>query len=116
MLLGAAVRDQLNLLLETLEMELRAQGRWDGEAPTAAALRSTEPFAVDTLNFDQWLQWILLPRLQEMLVLQLPLPSNCAIQPMAEEVYGQDDPGGARIVLIVAEIDALLTDQNGGLN
>ena len=110
------MRDQLNLLLQSLEVELRAQGRWDHEAPDQSALRSTQPFAVDTLNFDQWLQWILLPRLQELLLLQLPLPDNCAIRPMAEEVYGQGDPGGARIVLIVAEIDALLSDSDQELN
>ena len=110
------MRDQLNLLLQSLEVELRSQGRWGHEAPDQAALRSTQPFAVDTLHFDQWLQWILLPRLQELLAQQLPLPDNCAIRPMAEEVYGPDDPGGARIVLIVAEIDALLSNDSQGLN
>lgn len=110
------MRDRLGAVLNSLETELRIQGRWEERPPSAQALRSTEPFAVDTLSFDQWLQWILLPRLNELLVRQLPLPSECAIQPMAEEVYGRDDPGGARIVLIVGEIDALLTDNEGGIN
>jgi len=110
------VRDQLSLLLQSLERELRVQGRWDSEAPSPAALRSTEPFAVDTLNFDQWLQWILLPRMHELLARQLPLPGNCAIQPMAEEVYAEDGVSGMRIITIVAEIDTLLTEHQGGLN
>jgi uncharacterized protein YqcC (DUF446 family) len=110
------VRDELSLLLKSLEAELRAQGRWEDRPPPQEALCSTEPFAVDTLNFDQWLQWILLPKLGDLLVRQLPLPANCAIQPMAEEVYDPDDPGGSRIVTIVADIDTLLTEHSGGLN
>ena len=110
------MRDELSLLLASLERELRAQGRWGEVPPPPEALQSTEPFAVDTLSFDEWLQWILLPRMQELLVRQLPLPADCAIQPMAEEVYGTHDPACARIVLIVGEIDALLTGHQGGLN
>ena len=110
------MRDRLTSLLQDLERELRMQARWETESPSAEALRSTEPFAVDAMDFDQWLQWILLPRMHELLRRQLPLPANCAIQPMAEEVYSADDPGGLRIVAIIGEIDALLTDNQGGLN
>lgn len=110
------MRDQLSQLLKALETELHAQGRWDSEPPAASALQSTQPFAVDTLNFDQWLQWILLPSLNELLLLQMPLPSSCAIAPMAEQAYGQDDTGAARIVLIIADIDLLLTQRGGELN
>jgi len=110
------VRDQLTRLLTTLEAELRAQGRWDEEPPADAALQSNQPFAFDRLSFDQWLQWVLLPRMHELLLLQMPLPSSCSIAPMAEEVYGQGDSGGARIILIIADIDLLLTEHGGDLN
>ena len=111
-----SVRDQLIHLLTTLEAELRAQGRWDDEPPSETALQSKQPFAFDTLSFDQWLQWIMLPRMHELLSLQMPLPSSCSIAPMAEEVYGRDDSGGARIILIIADIDLLLTEHGGDLN
>ena len=110
------MRDELSLLLQSLERELRAQGRWEETPPPPDALNSTEPFAVDTLDFDQWLQWVMLPRMHQLLLRQLPLPANCAIQPMAEEVYGQNDPACTRIVLIIGEIDALLTENRGGMN
>jgi uncharacterized protein YqcC (DUF446 family) len=110
------VRDQLSQLLKALETELRAQARWESDPPSDDALLSTQPFAVDTLNFDQWLQWILLPRLNELLVLQMPLPASCAIAPMAEEVYGQADSEANRIILIIADIDRLLTEHRGHLN
>ena len=111
------MRDQLTRLLTKLEAELRTQGRWDDQPPADAALQSTQAFAVDTLGFDQWLQWILLPRMHELLLLQMPLPSSCAIAPMAEEIYGRDDSGGgARIALIIADIDLLLTEHGGDPN
>ncbi|MDJ0741459.1 MAG: YqcC family protein [Gammaproteobacteria bacterium] len=110
------MRDRLSDLLQTLEDELRLQGRWDAVAPPSQALRSTEPFAIDTLSFDQWLQWILLPKMRDLLRRQLPLPDNCAIHPMAEEVYCDDETGGTRLIGIIAEIDALLTEHHGGLN
>ncbi len=110
------MREELSQLLQALEQELRTQDRWDETPPPAAALRSTQPFAVDALSFEQWLQWILLPKLNSLLAQRLPLPTNCAIRPMAEEVYGKADLGGTRITQIVAEIDVLLTDSQDGQN
>lgn len=109
------MRDRLGELLRMLEHELRLQRRWDDQPPPDAALRSEQPFAVDTLSFDQWLQWKLLPQMHEHLSQQLPLPTNCAIAPMAEEFYG-NHVGGMRITRIVAEIDRLLTDSKAHLN
>lgn len=110
------MRDQLTDLLKDLEIELRSQGRWESRSPAEEALQSTQPFAVDTLSFDQWLQWMLLPRLHELLLTQMPLPGSCAIAPMAEEVYGRGEPGGERLVLIIADIDLLMTELSAELN
>ena len=89
---------------------------WQSSPPSAQALASTQPFAVDTLNFDQWLQWILLPRMNELLVLQLPLPAKSAIAAMAEEVYEASDPGAVRIITLIADIDLLLREDGGQPN
>ena len=110
------MRDQLKPLLLALEREMQSQGRWEDQSPDAQALASTQPFAIDTLTFDQWLQWLFLPRLHEMLAMQLPLPSSCAVCPMAEEVYGADDAGGERLRMILSEIDKLLTRDVSDLN
>jgi uncharacterized protein YqcC (DUF446 family) len=103
------VHGPLTDLLNEVEAELRSQGRWDTCPPPAAALASTQPFAVDFLTFDQWLQWILLPRLRELLATDAPLPTDCAIRPMAEEVYGGGVPEAQRLVALLGRIDRLLT-------
>ena len=104
---GAKVRDELTALLQALEHEMRAMERWEETPPPADALNSKEPFAVDTLDFDQWLQWILVPRLNDLLRRQLPLPGHSAIRPMAEEVYAEISEC-ERLVTLIGDIDDLL--------
>ena len=61
---------RVNALAEHLlliERELRVLGWWQEQAPSAEALASQEPFCVDTLTFEQWLQWIFLPRMKQLL-------------------------------------------------
>ena len=92
-----------------IECELRVQGWWQEEAPSAEALASLEPFCVDTLAFEQWLQWIFLPRMKVLLETGAALPSVSGIQAMAEMVY-QQQPGVARRLLeLLGEFDRLLT-------
>ncbi len=77
-------RHRLATLLLDLEAQLRNQSLWIEEAPSAAQLASTMPFAVDILPFEQWLQWIFLPAMHAILEQGLPLPAACAITPAAE--------------------------------
>lgn len=79
----AALADQLLLI----ERELRVQGWWDDAPPSAEALASVEPFSVDTLDFHQWLQWVFLTRMKQILEHNLPLPNASGILEMAEMVY-----------------------------
>ena len=41
-----------------IEMELRRIDAWESEPPSPEALQSAQPFAVDTLEFTQWLQFV----------------------------------------------------------
>lgn len=107
------MQDEVTTLLRLLEVELRSQGRWDPTPPSPAALRSKVPFAADTLSFDQWLQWILLPRFQALIDRGAVLPTPCAIRPMAEEVYAPGDIAAARIIALLGEIDRISNRQEG---
>lgn len=74
-------------ILLDIECELRRARLWQADMPSEEALASQQPFAVDTLEFHQWLQFILLPRMHLLVAERLPLPANCGIVPIAEEVY-----------------------------
>lgn len=93
-----------------IERELRLQGLWGDESPSAEALASTQPFAVDTLEFEQWLQWIFLPRMKMILEQDLPLPNASGIQEMAEMVFSSRFMQGRDLQLqvLLKEFDQLI--------
>jgi uncharacterized protein YqcC (DUF446 family) len=99
-----AIAQQLLLI----ERELRLQGWWDVQAPSDQALASQQPFCVDTLAFEQWLQWIFLPRMKNLLESGAPLPEACGIQPMAEQVYGERSEQARVLIRLLGEFDQLI--------
>ncbi|MDA7089139.1 YqcC family protein [Pseudomonas sp. SA3-5] len=99
-----AIAQQLLLI----ERELRLQGWWDDQAPSDQALASQQPFCVDTLAFEQWLQWIFLPRMKNLLESGAPLPEACGIQPMAEQVYGERSEQARVLIRLLGEFDQLI--------
>lgn len=99
-----AVAEQLLLI----ERELRVQGWWEAQAPSVQALSSQEPFCVDTLAFEQWLQWIFLPRMKQLLEAGAALPSVSGIQPMAEQVYGGQAEKARVLIRLLGEFDRLI--------
>ncbi len=99
---------QVSLLLIEIRDEMQSIGLWQPQAPAPEALASTQPFCVDTLDFSEWVQWLLLPRLEMMIDQQLPLPQNSEIQPMAEEVFKQLDEDTERLLELIGQLDQAL--------
>lgn len=99
-------------ILMDIEKELRELRLWSAEAPSAEALSSQQPFAVDTLSFQQWLQFIFLPRFYAMIEVRAPLPSVCGVAPMAEQAFQGVDLYTATLIAHLQRIDVLLTQQN----
>ena len=102
------IADQLLLI----ERELRVQGWWSEVSPSAQALASVEPFAVDTLDFEQWLQWIFLPRMKAILEQDLALPNASGIQEMAEMVFAARNVQGKdrQLQVLLKKFDRLISD------
>lgn len=99
--------EQLRPLLAALEQELQRANLYSETPPSAAQLASTVPFSADVMPFELWLQFIFIPRMNQMLELQLPLPQAMAISPMAQMVYADAQP---KLLGILQQIDALFTD------
>lgn len=97
-----------DLILE-LEREMRALGLWEAEPPPPAALRSTQPFAIDTLRFTQWLQWVFIARIATMIEQGEALPRDCAIAPLAETVFEELELDTARLLDLLGQMDRRLT-------
>lgn len=99
-------------ILMDIEKELRELRLWESELPAEEALISEQPFAVDTMVFPQWLQFVFLPRMYILLDEQLPLPGNCGIAPMAEQYFSGLNVNTSRLITHLKKIDTLLTTSN----
>ena len=101
-----ALVDQLLLV----ERELRLLGWWSRVPPSAEALASRQPFCVDTLQFHEWLQWIFLPRMKQIVERGEALPAVSGIREMAEVCYRQSRPEVARLLDALGEFDRLISE------
>jgi uncharacterized protein YqcC (DUF446 family) len=103
---------QLADLLLAVERELRVLQLWDQQIPSAQELAeaqaSSQPFAIDKLCFNQWLQFIFLPRMGAIVESASALPVNCSIAPMAEEFYRAEQVAAKPLIRHLAAIDKLI--------
>ncbi|PSU28854.1 YqcC family protein [Photobacterium lutimaris] len=94
------------LLLDRLTTVLQEYEHWDVELPPAEALSSNQPFAIDILRCEQWLQWIFIPKLNHMLAMKMALPAAFEISPYVEEAM-KENKGQAAILAVTRELDQL---------
>ena len=97
--------------LMDIEKELRDLRLWETEMISESALASVQPFAVDTMTFPQWLQFIFLPKMYMLIEQQAPLPSNCSVLPMAEHYFSEMRLPTVALLDHLKNIDALLSQQ-----
>lgn len=104
---------QTALLLNQIETELRKLQLWSPVPPDSAALASTLPFCYDTLMFEQWLQFVFLPRMRALVQGRLPLPTKSGISAMAEQALAPITADKVWLIQRIAELDQLLGAQEG---
>ncbi|MEL0637215.1 YqcC family protein [Marinomonas sp. TI.3.20] len=103
-----------DMLLE-LEIALRECGVWECDQPSLEALASVEPFCIDTMDFSQWLRFVMIERFKSILEAGATLPTRCQISPMAAEAFKLYSHGHvSRIVKVIDNIDDHLNRQNQG--
>jgi uncharacterized protein YqcC (DUF446 family) len=99
-----------DVLLE-VEASLRTHGKWDEYKPNTTDLKSSIPFCMDTLKFEQWLQWIFLPTMKDTIEQTKPLPLESAIYEYAEECLRKNDPFTEQLLKQLKLFDDLISIQ-----
>ncbi|MCC1496925.1 YqcC family protein [Alcanivorax sp. 1008] len=99
----------VSVLLDDIEIELRNLGVWSGQPPSPEAFASNVPFFADRMNFDEWLQWVLLPRFRALIEGALPLPERCQIAPMAEESLKHIEQDTQAIIDLLHQLDGVFS-------
>ncbi len=100
---------QTQVLLRAIQAELQSLQLWTELPPSAAALASQAPFCCDTMPLQQWLQYVLLPRMQALIDARLPLPTHISICPIAEEAFAGLGERAWPVINRIADLDELLS-------
>ena len=98
---------QTHTYLQQLTALLKKHQLWQIEPLNPDLLNSNVPFCHDTLAFEQWLQFVFIEKLQQLIENGQPLPRNFAIAPMAQmTLIGKS--GSKDIIALLSQLDSYL--------
>ena len=100
-----------DLLLE-IDTSLRLVGKWEQNQPSAAAHSSHPFFCVDILDLGQWLLWIFLPCMKQILEQKQPLPLKSGIHTNAEELLSGKGSHAGQLLRLIRRFDELIELQS----
>lgn len=96
-----------------IEREMRLLSLWipedSDEVPSEEDLASTQPFCIDTLEFPQWVQFVLLVRVRRLIETGADLPEKSDIAPMAEEYFRRTPQPTDNLVEHIRQMDRIIT-------
>ena len=81
------------------------------DAPCCRGVLSEEPFSIDTMSAEEWLQWVFIPRMQALLESGSALPHKIAISPYIEEAMKEFDELQQLLTPLVALEELLNNNQ-----
>jgi uncharacterized protein YqcC (DUF446 family) len=92
--------------IAAIEAEMKSIGMWQTAPLPPAAMNFHKAFGADTMAYSQWLQFVFIPRVNQIIAGQgkFPSESNVGIQGIRE--FDGDDKA-ANLVTLLCEFDAL---------
>jgi uncharacterized protein YqcC (DUF446 family) len=97
----------LSAKIAQIEAEMRSIGMWSDVAPSADKFQSRVAFFGDTMSFDQWLQFVFLPRVHEVLDGKSPAPASSSVGAYAVREFDGMDAAN-RLTGLLSEFDRLI--------
>ena len=107
--MGNSTSNQVADVILLIEAEMRRIGLWQETPPSAEALASTQPFCFDSMEFQQWLQWVLIPKTAELIENDMALPTVSDIASLAEYRFEKLPHQTERLVELLRQYDQLLS-------
>lgn len=106
------IYQQTATLMANLQTELTRLNYWQTDPLPASAFASTAPFCCDTMTLQQWLQFVFMPKMLQLIIEQQPLPRKIAIAPFAEIAFANESSAVQPLIQLLKEIDTLLSSQH----
>ncbi|MCX8712777.1 1,6-anhydro-N-acetylmuramyl-L-alanine amidase AmpD [Gilliamella sp. B3464] len=95
--------------LELIKLELQNIRLWQTTPPPTAAFLSQEPFAIDTMQSHEWLQWIFIPRILALIDAKTKIPTF-ALHPYFEEALKEHPENTVQLLYLIKQLDKLSTE------
>ncbi|WP_375334973.1 YqcC family protein [Gilliamella apicola] len=103
-----AIINQLN----SIKYELQHLNLWQPSPPAPEAFLSEQPFALDTMQPHEWLQWIFIPRMQALIDAKSEIP-KFALHPYFEEAFKEvQEIEVNKLLTLIKQLDELATNQS----
>ena len=92
--------------INDIEAEMKRIGYWHGEPLPSEMYHFTQAFALDTMPFVYWLEFVFIPRVRSIIAEQGQFPSSSMVGTQAiREFDGDHDASG--LVRMLCEFDDL---------
>jgi uncharacterized protein YqcC (DUF446 family) len=105
------MQNQVRHHLQAIEQSMHNLALWQLTPPQLEAF-TDEPFCVGSMSAEEWLQWVLLPRMYALLDAKAPLPTRFAITPYFEEALKDRDPNCLPLLVQLQGLDNMLNKES----
>jgi uncharacterized protein YqcC (DUF446 family) len=102
-----ALRARAGALIDRIEQQLRALGRWQAAPLPPEAYAFRQAFAADTMAFAQWLQFVFIAKVRALIAERGEFPAESSVGAMAVREFDGDDAAG-ELVSLLSEFDAAI--------
>lgn len=96
--------------LRLLANGLKVHGLWSKEVPSQEEMANTSPFSCEVMSFENWVQFIFIPKMEQLIISKSPLPSSISIAPMAHHAWNAQSHLHP-LIRIFDDLDNLLSEQ-----
>lgn len=93
-------------MINEIEAEMKKNGFWQDGPPTEEQYMFRQAFGADTMTFPQWLQFVLVPRVHQIIGEKGSFPNSSMVAAQAAVVFA-DNEKARDLVKLLAEFDAL---------
>jgi uncharacterized protein YqcC (DUF446 family) len=98
---------QVAVMIDRIEAEMRAIELWQHEPLEPSRYAFNQAFAMDTMAFSQWLQFVFIPRVREIISAHGSFPSQSMVAAQAAREYdGLQD--ASKLLSLLSQFDALI--------
>ncbi len=108
--MASNIHAQVARKIAEIEAEMKVIGYWQTEPLPDQAYDFRQAFAMDTMAFSQWLQFVLIPRVADIVERQGDLPAESIVGAQAVREF-DGDTTASRLGSLLSEFDELINDR-----